>query len=198
MRGAEAFIQAGTGSGSFSGCHPCATVRVGVAKARENTCLEAFHAPGGARDPMIMALQMQNAVHGKMSVMCFAADPAFAGLSAYHGSADRDIAFKRTSAAIDKSQHVRRVIAAPKLAIESARFARIDDPQRDTRFAAERGARPFAQLGARGQRGRSGAILNRERELRCPALLATWCAAHRRSRYAAPAGGARRRSTGNG
>src|SRR3972149_692872 len=155
------------------------SVRVGVAEPGEYAAFQPLHAPRIALVFVVKALQMQHAMDHQVRVVRFAADTAGARLARRHRRANRDVAGKRAPVRVSETQHVGRIVAVAKAAVEPARFARADDAQRDRGAAPERRTRPYTQPGAWRQLSGPDAILDRQRELRRPARLASWCAAHR-------------------
>src|SRR3972149_3351490 len=165
------------------------SVRVGVAEPGEYAAFQPLHAPRIALVFVVKALQMQHAVDHQVRVMRVTADTARARLARRHRRANRDVAGKRALIGVSEAQHVGRVIAVAKAAVEPARLARADDAQRDCGAAPERRARPDTQPGAWRQLSGPDAILDRQRELRRPARLAARGAPRRDLPNPGPTGG---------
>lgn len=117
---------------------------------------------------MIVSLQVQHAVHHQVGVMRFDALALRSRFAAYHRRAQRDVAVIRCLLRIGERQHVGRVMASAKTAVQRLALDFIDQPQRYFGVALQRGTGPAAQLRARRRIIRMDSELHCQTDLRFP------------------------------
>src|SRR5687767_14432365 len=137
--------------GSFMPVDSFYRVRILHPEPAQKRDLARFHARGIPFLFMVVAAQMQAAVHHQMSVMGGEALRLRARFAPDHGMAEHDVAAR-------EGEHVGRAILPAVAPVQAPAFGRAHDPERERGGAG--GARPLPQRGGRGHAAARDRVLD--------------------------------------